>query len=130
MASGLGRTPRLALAAAVLAVGCTTGPVSHGPPPSSPSGGAVITAEGQAFDRAELVVPAGRRFQLLFENRDGAPHNVSLFDGESGDVLFAGEIFGGPGSRTYEIPPITAGTYRFRCDVHPEMAGALISRSP
>jgi plastocyanin len=28
----------------------------------------------------------------------------------------------------YEVPAIPAGTHRFRCDVHPEMAGTVTAR--
>ena len=106
-------------------MGCSPSAASVAPPPSAPPGGAVVTAQGNKFDRAELAIPAGRPFQLLFENREGAPHNVRIYDGSVDQPLFVGEIFGGPGSRTYEVPVITAGTHRFRCDVHPEMAGTV-----
>jgi plastocyanin len=94
-------------------------------PPSAPAGGAVIIAQGIAFDRTQLDVPAGRPFLLLFENRDGAPHNVRIYDQVVDQPLFVGEVFGGSGSRTYEVPAIPSGTHRFRCDVHPEMSGTV-----
>jgi plastocyanin len=118
----------LALLAASVLVGCTASAGAGGPPPSAPPGGAVVTANGNAFDRAQLTVPAGRPFQLLFENREGAPHNVRIYDDGVDQPLFVGEIFGGPGSRTYDVPAIPTGAYRFRCDVHPEMAGAVTAR--
>ena len=114
------------LLAGTVFVACTAAAGGGGPPPSSPTGGAVITAQNIAFDRGQLAVPAGRPFQLLFENREGAPHNVRIYD-DVDQPLFVGEIFGGPGSRTYEVPAIPAGTHRFRCDVHPDMAGTVIS---
>lgn len=73
-------------------------------------------------------MPAGRPFQLLFENRESAPHNVTMWDESTDAPLFVGEVFSGPGSRTYDVPAIPAGTHRFRCDVHPEMAGTLTAR--
>jgi plastocyanin len=98
---------------------------SAAPPPSAPTGGAVVTAQGNKFDRAELAIPAGRPFQLLFENREGAPHNVRIYDDGVDQPLFVGEIFGGPGARTYDVPAIPAGTHRFKCDVHPDMQGTV-----
>jgi plastocyanin len=86
----------------------------------------VIVAQGLAFDRTRLDVPAGVAFDLLFENRDGAPHNVTLLDA-AGVPGFVGETFSGPGSRTYAVPPMAAGTYRFRCDVHTDMAGTVVA---
>jgi plastocyanin len=123
--SPLGRT--LLILASGMLLACTTATGAGGSPPPAPSGGAVITAQGTAFDRQQLEVPAGRPFQLLFENREGAPHNVTIYD-EAGQPLFVGEIFGGPGSRTYNVPAIPTGAYRFRCDVHPEMRGTVAAR--
>jgi plastocyanin len=111
-----------------LLAACTGSTGAGGSPPPAPSGGAVITANGIAFDRQELAVPAGRPFQLLVENRESAPHNVRIWDESVDAPLFIGEVFGGPGSRTYDVPAIPAGTHKFRCDVHPEMAGTVTAR--
>jgi plastocyanin len=119
-------TLQAVLAGSVL-VACTASAGAGGPPPSAPPGGAVITAQDVAFDRATLVVPAGKSFSLLFQNRDSAPHNVRIFDDDPGQPLFTGEIFGGQDSRTYDVPPIPAGSHRFRCDVHTEMAGTIVA---
>lgn len=116
----------LLLAAGLLAA-CSASAGAGGPPPSPPSGGAVVTAQGIAFDRSRLDVPAGRAFPLLFDNREGAPHNVRIYD-DVDQPLFVGEIFGGPGSRTYDVPAIPPGTHQFRCDVHPEMSGTVVAR--
>jgi plastocyanin len=122
----LARGAGILLLAGTILVACTASAGTGGPPPSAPTGGAVVTAQNIAFDRGQLAVPAGRPFQLLFENREGAPHNVRIYD-DVDQPLFVGEIFGGPGSRTYEVPAIPAGTHRFRCDVHPDMAGTVIA---
>lgn len=112
----------------VVALGIVTGcSATGGPPPTAPPGGAVLIANGLAFDRHQVDVPAGKPFPLLFENREIAPHNVAIFAEGSDDALFVGEIFSGSASRMYEVPPLASGTYRFRCDVHPEMSGTLIS---
>jgi plastocyanin len=108
-------------------VACSTASGSGAPPPSAPAGGAVITAQNIAFDRATLDVPAGRSFALLFENREGAPHNVRIYD-DADRPLFTGDVFSGPASRVYEISAIPAGTHHFRCDVHPEMTGTVTAR--
>jgi plastocyanin len=118
----------LLLLASSLLAGCTAATGAGGSPPPAPSGGAVITAQGIAFDRQQLEVPAGQPFQLLFENRESAPHNVRVYDQNADQALFVGEVFGGPGSRTYDVPAIPAGTHQFRCDVHPEMAGTVTAR--
>jgi plastocyanin len=123
------RTPSVAwVAVAALFAACSssTGSASLAPPPTPPSGGAVIVAEDQRFDRSRLDLPAGVAVPLLFENRDASPHNITIVDGQGASV-FAGEIFGGKGDRTYAIPALATGTYTFRCDVHPDMDGTLVA---
>ncbi|HEX2053059.1 MAG TPA: cupredoxin domain-containing protein [Actinomycetota bacterium] len=86
---------------------------------------ATVAASELEFDRNTLSVPAGREFTIAFNNRSSTPHNVSISrTGE--DPLFAGEIFSGPRTVYYRVPPLEAGTYDFICDVHPQqMTGTL-----
>ena len=115
------------LAAVILAAACGGSSSATQPPaPSPPPGGAVIAAKDITFDRSELRVPAGTAFPLLFENREGVPHNIRIYGDSPDNALFTGEIFTGPASRTYQVPSIAAGRYHFRCDVHPQMAGTVI----
>jgi plastocyanin len=120
---------RVGIVMLVVAACTATNGSRHAPPPPAPAGGAVIVAEGLKFDRMRLDVPAGVAFGLLFENRDGAPHNVTILD-RGGASVFEGETFGGPGSRTYAVPALPAGEYAFRCDVHREMAGTIAAARP
>ena len=124
------RAPRaMFVLTSVMLIACgTTGAAE--PPPAAPPGGVVIVASGMAFDRTEVTIPADRGFELLFENRESAPHNVSVVDPGSGQAIFVGEVFGGHDSRTYAVPAFPAGKYRFRCDVHPDMAGTLVAVAP
>ena len=114
-----------AAAACLLVTACAVAPAISGPPPSAPPGGAVIVAKDLAFDVAPVEIPADVAVPLLFENRDSVPHNVTILDGAD-PTLFVGETFTGPGSRVYTLPPIAAGRYPFRCDVHTSMTGTLI----
>jgi plastocyanin len=41
------------------------------------------------------------------------------------DPVYAGEVFTGEGTRTYEFKSPGPGTYHFRCDVHPNMKGKV-----
>jgi plastocyanin len=92
-------------------------------------GGTVIAAEDLAFNLNELEVPADAAVSLQFDNHDSAPHNVAIYrDPSASEAIFVGDIFSGPGSRTYQLPAVAAGTYFFRCDVHPEMQGRLLAR--
>ena len=122
--------PFTAMVVALIVTACSAASGGDGVPPSAPPGGAVIVARDLAFDRTRLEVPSGVAFLLLFDNRDGALHNVAILDKGDDHAVFVGEIFGGPGSRTYQVPPIAARTYAFRCDVHPDMAGTLVAAPP
>jgi plastocyanin len=92
--------------------------------PNSPR----LSARDIAFDRAEVDVPAGAPFVLVFENRDSVSHNVSIYtDDTFANRRFEGAIFGGPATRWYPVPALAAGTYTFRCDLHPDMKGRLVA---
>ena len=121
---GAPRAAGLALVLLLLVACSTAG--SAGPPPTVPPGGALIVAADLAFSPRAAAVAAGTPFGLVFENRDGAPHNVTILDGK-GVELFVGEVFGGPGWRTYAVPALAAGQLTFRCDVHPTMTGTLVA---
>ena len=86
-----------------------------------------ISADQIAFDTNELSAPADEPFQIHFVNREGVPHNVSIFD-PNGEKVFEGEGITGPDTEVaYEIPPLPPGEYTFICDYHPvpDMTGTL-----
>lgn len=119
----------LVVAGAVLAVlaACSA---AAAPGTASPSGSAdtTISSGSLSFDSETLTVPAGRAFTLQYINRSALPHNVAIYDDSSlAEKIFVGETIG-EGSVVYEVPAIPAGEYFFRCDIHPEMTGSLISR--
>jgi plastocyanin len=114
----------VALAAVAVACSSSGSTGSAAPPPSAPPGGAVIVAQDIKFDRTTLALPAGAAAALLFDNRDGAPHNVSIAKSD-GSKVFTGDTFSGPSTKAYDVPALTAGSYSFRCDVHPDMKGTL-----
>ena len=85
----------------------------------------MIVANELAFSPQTVAVAAGTPFGLVLVNREGAPHNVTILDAR-GVEQFVGEVFGGPGWRTYAVPALAAGAHGFRCDVHPTMTGTLV----
>jgi plastocyanin len=92
--------------------------------PSSPR----LAAEGIAFDQPAIQVRAGTPFVIVFENRDTASHNLSIYADEGlRDRRFEGVLFGGPATRWYPVPALAAGTYVFVCELHPAMRGRLVA---
>jgi plastocyanin len=114
--------------------GATPGP--SGAPSAAPSDGGgstvslTLTAQGIAFDTDSLEVPADTPFKIEFANNDaGIPHNVAIHkDSPTGPLVWAGDIFNGVETRTYEVPALPAGTYGFVCTVHPNMTGTLTAK--
>jgi len=97
------------------------------PAPSVPAGGEVlkVAAREIAFDVHELTATAGQPFTIAFDNQEAVAHNVAIYKGT--DLVFAGEIFTGPGTRNYVVDALPAGEYTFTCQVHliPAMTGTL-----
>jgi plastocyanin len=114
----------VALAAVIAACsGANAAPGSPAAPadPNAP----VVTAKDMKFLEAEVKVPAGKAFQLIFDNQEGAPHNVAIFDG-AGSKVFAGEIVSNS-KVTYQVPALAAGSYPFICEVHPDMKATIVA---
>jgi plastocyanin len=99
-------------------------PASGGPPPASgPAADVTVTAKGIAFDPTTWTGPAGRPFTIAFANEDaGTPHDIQLKDG-SGAIIWKGDVFNGVETRTYQVPALPAGQYKFDCVIHPSMTG-------
>ncbi len=86
-----------------------------GPAACAPTDPIEITAKNTTFSKKELCLPGDTFFEIVFHNEDaGIPHNIAIL--ETG---FNGEVFNGVATMTYDMPPITPGTYRFICVVHP-----------
>jgi plastocyanin len=91
--------------------------------------GTTVKVGGQdfSFDQRCLAAPAQTGFRLVFDDTQGT-HNVAIYTDNTGSTaLFRGDIVTGPRSITYLVPALPAGTYFFRCDVHPtQMTGAFV----
>lgn len=88
-----------------------------------------LTAQGMAFDKSTINVPAGAKVTMIFNNKDSIPHNFALYTNSSATKsIFVGQVITGPKFITYTFTaPTTPGTYFFRCDVHPtSMTGSFI----
>jgi plastocyanin len=87
-----------------------------------------ITASGIEFDTSCIEVPAGEPFTIVFGNEDPDQHNVAIYPSadDVANPLFRGDIFGGPDTMDYSVPPLDAGEFYFQCDVHTSMNGTVV----
>jgi plastocyanin len=110
-------------------------PSTAGESPAGSGGGATLTvtapvgAATAGFDPTTLEAAAGAPFTLTFDNQDNqAPHNLVIQKPDSSKVAVQGDtaFFTGPGQRSYQVPALTAGDYKYLCEVHPTtMLGTL-----
>jgi plastocyanin len=87
-----------------------------------------LAAANIAFEPTSLTVPAAEAFTLRFHNEDAnTQHNVQIFDDPEfgGTPLFSGALITGVRQTDYEVDPLEAGAYFFRCEVHPTMTGKM-----
>jgi plastocyanin len=98
-------------------------------PVALPTTGTVvqISATNSVFAPTTLTAPAGQDFSIAFKNNDaGLIHNVAIYtDSSASKSLFQGKTFPGPKTEVYKVNGIPAGTYFFKCDVHPAMTGTF-----
>jgi len=88
-----------------------------------------IAAHSVKFDRPEFDLVANQPAQIDFHNGDPVPHNVAIYADAnySGIALFQGAPVIGPTSTVYRFTAPAAGTYYFRCDIHPStMTGKVV----
>jgi plastocyanin len=94
------------------------------------AGGVTVVAQELAFDPTEISLPADTPSTITFDDRDDAgtfgPHNIAIYEDEAyTSALFTGDLVNGPATVEYEVPALPAGTFPFRCDVHPQMTGTV-----
>lgn len=102
-------------------------------PTETPTGGdrveVEVEAENFAFQPDTVTVPTGAAIELKFKNRDeGVPHTFSVYETEAAqqEIFNTGNLIGDR-EKTYDFTaPGEAGSYFFRCDVHPEMTGDFV----
>jgi plastocyanin len=84
-----------------------------------------VVAKGYAFDPPELPMVADQTTLIYFTNEDGEKHDIAIYTSQdSSTTLFSGELIG-KGSTVYEVPGLAAGSYAFKCTVHPVMTGSV-----
>ena len=88
-----------------------------------------VIATDNAFDKTQLVVPAGQEFTITMVNRGQAPHNVHIFESQGGPSIAATDpiLITGGQSGTLRTTIGRPGSYYYQCDYHPaEMTGTLV----
>ena len=83
----------------------------------------VVTAKDLKFNPTEVSAPADAAFEIVFDNQEGAPHNMKISD-STGAEVFKGEIVTNQ-KVTYQVPALAEGSYPFICEVHPDMKGTI-----
>ena len=90
-------------------------------------GAVEITAEGLAFDATTIEAAAGEDFTITLVNNDSAPHNISIYTEEGGELIgSAGATAEGDQTVTIDVSALDAGEYYFQCDIHPDMNGSVV----
>jgi plastocyanin len=88
-----------------------------------------LIASDISFDTDEITLTVGAETTVQLDNQDeGLPHNFAVYEDESAaTAIFQGETFEGPATTEYTFTAPDAGTYFFRCDVHPtQMIGTVV----
>jgi plastocyanin len=113
----------VALATITAACSGASAAPSDGPVATPPAGAVVIVAKDLAWQPSAVTVKAGEPVTIVMDNQEDAPHNLFVKD-SAGAEVFKGEIVSKQ-QITYELPALTAGTYPFICEVHPNMTGTI-----
>jgi plastocyanin len=92
-------------------------PVPPTQPPASQAGEASINISGSKFDPATITVKVGTT--ITWTNQDTTAHTVTADDGSwTSDRLNQGATY----SHTFD----QAGTYTYKCSIHPSMTGTIV----
>jgi len=108
---------------ALALVGSTSVPTgSPGQGEKAPSGNVIrVTIHDFAFSPSRIVVKPGETIEVT--NHDGVAHTLSSISGDKA-TFTTGSIVP---NQTREVEaPMTPGTYRYDCQIHPFMTGTLI----
>lgn len=86
-----------------------------------------LSAQDLEFSTDELTFPADTETTVALDNQDAFPHNFSIYENDTlAKDFFEGSNVESGATIDYEIPPLAAGAYYFRCDLHPSMEGRVI----
>lgn len=78
-----------------------------------------VVIKNFAFSPASITVNKGTK--VTWVNNDGATHTVTATD--NGNTFNSGSIASGGG--TFSFTFNTAGTFNYKCSIHPQMLGSV-----
>jgi plastocyanin len=104
------------------------GPRKVEKPENAPLGTIKVAAKGISFVEKEITLKADHPSEISFRNEDkGTLHNIAIFaDAGFTRREFTGDVVMGPTKVDYRFLAPAAGTYYFRCDIHPNMQGKVV----
>ena len=113
----LGPTSSVALATAPTAIAASTVVATIAAPTTQGATGPTVSVSiaGFAFVPPSLTITAGST--VAWNNTDGVPHTVTAAGFGSGDLI---------NGATYRHTFTAAGTYTYRCSIHPSMTASII----
>jgi plastocyanin len=93
-----------------------------------------VAAQNLLFDKRSLSASAGASFTVTLANRDpGVLHNIAFYTSRAATQLVTPtaktDLVAGVSQQTLTFTPPRAGSFFFRCDVHPDvMSGSFVVR--
>jgi plastocyanin len=92
------------------------------------NGAVEITAEETlVFNVDTIEATAGEDFTITLVNNDTAPHNITIYSEEGGEMLSeTGPTAEAGQTVTLDVSALEPGTYYFQCDIHPDMNGQVV----
>jgi plastocyanin len=106
--------------AAVVAAGVLKS--AHGQPAPQPAAATpfTIVIEHYGFSPKNLVVPQGAT--ITWVNRDGIRHDATAVGQWTTGTIMSGQ--------SGSITATKAGTFQYKCTVHPDMHGTIVVEAP